>query len=211
MKHIWILGILPLLLLLACEEPIVAEPIRKQLSSKQTKHKKYGFFDDFDSKKEVPIAIGNFSTIIDLDNRMQDIACSDSLPKITFNSEDTIKTIYFSEGCRRNYICILIIEKNIIQVTKDSVFKGSDVLPIKDLFSIMDKDYHNFGNDLMYSDSPDRIGINIVYERDEKVEELIPLLDKITNAFEALNVNDPLRIYLSEKLMIKPPPPPPKT
>lgn len=211
MNRNWPLIILCLSLLQFCEKPRIIGPLENEYLGRQAVQKEYGFYTGSENQRKVTLDIGDYPTFRVLHSRAEKLACNDSIPQIVYNSGDHFKKISLNAICWEKFACVLIPERNIIQVTKDSVFKTADVLPIEDLFAIMDKDYHNYGKDPMYSESPDRIGINIIYESMETTEGLLNLLDQITANFDALNLNVPLNISLCEKLAIIAPPPPPRS
>jgi len=171
--------------------------------------KEYGPKDIVNDSLSVEIDLSKFPTYVELHDRMRELSCKDSTPKIIFKSDTILKTVYFPEACMEGYACILIKEKNVLQITQDSIFKASYELPIDSLIYFMEKDYLNNGEDPTLSDSPDKLSINILYTENQKTVNLIKLLDKITKSFDSVNVDAPFYISLFQKLTIKPPPPPP--
>ncbi|MBJ2173905.1 hypothetical protein JBL43_06615 [Aureibaculum sp. A20] len=155
----------------------------------------------------IEIDLKKYPTYLRLHNRMQELACSDSTPKISFRSDNILKTVYFPGSCQN--MPIYLREKNVIEITQDSVFKSINVLSIDSLYYIMKMDYFNNGEDPSLSDSHDRVRIRIQYDKDERTNELTQLLDKITKYFDSVKVKTSLNISLFEKLINAPPPPPP--
>ncbi|RPD96694.1 hypothetical protein EGM88_10060 [Aureibaculum marinum] len=103
----------------------------KQHSKKETLiRKEYGQKIVDNDSTYVAINIDNYPTYSKLDNRMQELACNDSTPKISFKSDTILKTVYFYQFCYTSGIIYCPRLKNIIEVTKDSVFKVTDNFPI---------------------------------------------------------------------------------
>lgn len=194
-----LLGLIFLILFQGCEE---SKSLNENIISKE-----YGqlLFDN--DSATVAIDVKNYPTYIELHERIQILTCNDSIPEITFKSNDILKTVYIEGFCE----CLFPMtkQKNIIQIIHDSVFKVADTFPIDSLYYVMKKDYHNNGKDLMYSDSPEKISIEIEYKKIDKTNKFLNLLDKITRCFDSIDVQTPLYIYLSQKKPALPPPPPP--
>jgi len=98
--------------------------------------------------------------------------------------------------------------KNIIGVSKDSVFKNKPY-PIDSLQSILKKDILNFGKLNQYSDSPERLIIIVNVEIDELENSLIELFEYYNEIKSESTDSIKLNINFSRWLEPRPPPPVP--
>lgn len=153
--------------------------------------------------------LSKFKTFNDLIKRIDKIYCDDSIPKITLKTDTHIKNIYPIAYCYEKFACILIKEKNIIEIHNDIVIKADRRYSLDSLIKIMTKDYFNFGKDPFYSSNPKKIVLYISYN-ENGLKKLPKLLEFITNTFEEINTKNELRISLHERIKILPPPPMPK-
>ncbi|MDY7395705.1 hypothetical protein UMM65_10660 [Aureibaculum sp. 2210JD6-5] len=196
--------------LLLCISFLLLQGCIKQKSSDDNLIKKeYGYKILDNDSTYVEIDLKKYPTYLKLHNKIQELSCNDSTPNISFKTKNILKTIYFNEFCYSSGMTYCPNLKNIIEITKDSVFKVGDIFPIDSLFYVMKKDYSNYGKDPSYSDSPERIGIAIQYEATDSTDNLIELFDRITRTADSIKLKTPLYIMLWEKIEILPPPPPP--
>ncbi len=165
--------------------------------------KKYeGFIIRSDTTKNYKVITlekyNSFYSLIDDINR---IVCNDSIPEIILTDNDVTKKIIISNFCYSNYGCVLIRQRNVIEIYKDTIYKSGKKKPIDSLFSIMKKDYFNLGIDPNYSVKPSKL---IFYLNDLK--GLKSYLNKITTYYDKLKINENLNIVISRRLEIMPPP-----
>ena len=143
--------------------------------------------------------------------RAEEIACKDSLPKITLKTDKTIKTIktiYFQNPCWERYLCILIKQKNTIKIHNDSIGKYYDNLyPLDSLTSILRREIENNGENPMLSDRPDKILIYISYDS-TGLDNLPKTLDRLTEVYSKITDSTNINIWLHERIKTPPPPPP---
>ncbi len=105
---------------------------------------------------------------------------------------------------------ILLKFKNILSVSKDSIYKGRKLFPIDSLANILKRDLLNFSTDEYYSVSPDKLMVSVTSE----LNHLKPLLIKIFNEYNKIKEESKesisLNIYLNRRVNIYPIPPPPE-
>ena len=111
-----------------------------------------------------------------------------------------------------NGIPIHVKYKNIISISSDSIFKNK-LYSIDSLDYLLKKDLLNFGKDLNFSDSPDRLIVSIEFPENGNINDVKDLMIKVFNSYNKLenkikdSVN--LNIFLNWKQeIIKPPPMP---
>ena len=140
----------------------------------------------------------------------------DSLESLNFNNQSSIMKIK-NGRIEYNFVAktfyhkqsppIFLKFKNILRVSKDSIYKGENLYSIDSLPNILKKDLLNYSIDENYSDSPNKLVISITSE----LKDLNPLLIRIFNEFnqikEKSNDSIMLNIYFNERIGIYPPPP----
>ncbi len=173
--------------------------------------KEFGLLQCQNDSLSVDLNLDEFRSWKALLNRIEDIVCSDSLPKIILKSDNLIKNVYLKNPCITGTGCILIKERNTIEIHNDTISKWyyNQQYALDSLAVLLKKDLENNGKDPRFSDSPEKFLIYISYD-DHDIEKLPILLDKLTTVFEQLSDKKNLNIWLNQKFDIPPPPPPPK-
>ncbi len=113
---------------------------------KQLVQKEYGKWNAENDSLGVELEINKFRNWKDLLERTEKIVCNDSLPKITLKTDKELKTIYFRNPCWKNFGCILIKQKNVIEIHNDTINKNDEnFYPLDSLESILRRDIENNG------------------------------------------------------------------
>ena len=84
----------------------------------------YGKWNSQNDSLGVELKLSRFKDFRELLIRTEDIVCNDSIPKLTIINKRKIKTIYFHNPCWDDYGCILIKQKNVIEIHNDTIFKS---------------------------------------------------------------------------------------
>lgn len=172
------------------------KPMEKEI---QLLEVEYGRLDNVVDSLSVEIDPSGFEHWSALVNRMEDIVCNDSIPKITLTLENKIKKIYFSNFCWEHYGCILIRERNVIEIHNNTISKtGKDLYPIDSLECFIKRDVENYGTNPSLCDHPDRLLFSISYD-DDQMECLFELLDNLTEIYARLTNRTDIKIVLVEK------------
>ncbi len=170
----------------------------------------FGLFENENDSIAVELNLTEFKNWNSLLERTEEIACNDSIPKITFENDSVTKKIYLRNPCWENFGCILIKQRNIIQIHNDTISKADRFYyPLDSLASILKKDFNNNGKIPSWSRNPRKLLIFLSYD-DEKISLFPKTLYKVVNEYEKLTDSVVLKIWLNEKMDIPPPPPPPK-
>jgi hypothetical protein len=156
----------------------------------------------------VELKLNQFKNWNKLINQTEIISCNDSLPKITLRTDNEIKTIYLQNPCWKNFGCILIKQRNIIQIHNDTINKYDDFYPLDSLESVLKRDVENNGKNFDLSDSPEKLLIDISYDKNG-IENLPKFLLKLTQTYEKITNNTDINIWLSKRFGDFPIPPPP--
>jgi hypothetical protein len=152
----------------------------------------------------------NVKTYEELIDRVEQIGCTDRIPKITLEDDEEIRKIYFLHGCNENGDKELIKARNVIRIYDDKVsdYFDEEFYPLDSLKNILDKNIKNYGKDWSLSSSPDKLIFSIVYDLDANPRRLKNTLLQLTKAFDEIGGRNVLRIILDKEMQIAPPPPP---
>ncbi|MDY2588509.1 hypothetical protein [Winogradskyella aquimaris] len=172
--------------------------------------KNFGLYENESDSIAVELKLNEFNNWNELLERTEQIVCNDSLPKITFNNNSIIKRVYLRNPCWEGIGCILIKQKNTIQIHNDTISKSDRFFyPLDSLTSVLKKDFENNGKIPSWSVSPEKLMIFISYDNNN-MERLPKTIERVLNEYEKLTDSVVLKIWLNEKFDIPPPPPPPK-
>ena len=113
--------------------------------------------------------------------------------------------------CWLNYACLLIKQKNVIEIYNDSVIKMNKFFPIDSLENILYRDFHNNGRKENLLQSPEKLLFQISFDQ-QSFENLERKLNDLVEKFERISKNRNINIWFNERLTeIEIPPPPSKT
>lgn len=154
-----------------------------------------------------PLAVSKIKSWDALVKSTDEIACENRIPVIEIPGRIGIpKLVFLRNSCRRNMACGLYRPRNIIFIKNNHITKNSLDLPWIMLEALVKKDLENCGNDINFSDYPDKL-VFIVSMDDPEIPELPKLLDRLTTSFEMISGRRDLQIMLDH--ILSPPPPPP--
>lgn len=169
----------------------------------------FGLYKNENDSIAVELKLKEFNDWKKLLERTEQIVCNDSLPKITFDNDSIIKRVYLRNPCWEGIGCILIKQKNTIQIHNDTISKSDRFFyPLDSLASVLKKDFENNGKIPSWSVNPEKLMVFISYDNN-KMERFPKTLERVVNEYEKLTDTIVLKIWLNEKFDIPPPPPPP--
>ena len=201
MTRLIITSCLALVLLVVCScQSLEEKTIHKT-------EKDFGRFVSETNHTAVELKLTAFKDWNNLYKRTEQIACHDSIPKITIENDSMIKRVYFGNPCWEDYACILIKQRNIIEIHNDTINKLDKYFyPLDSLTSVIRRDLANYGKNPNWSDKPEKLLISISYDKDG-IKQLPNTLEQLTQAIERVTDRKDISIWLNEKLFIPPPPP----
>ena len=171
--------------------------------------KEYGLFEDETGNIGVELNLADFENWKDILERTEQIACNDSIPRVTIKNDSIIKKVYLRNPCWENFGCILIKQRNTIQFHNDTISKSDRFFyPLDSLRNVLRKDFYNNGKIPSWSRNPQKLLICISYD-EYRIENFTKTLDRIVSEYEKITDSIVLKIWLNEKTEIPPPPPPP--
>ncbi len=184
-----------------------------QNSSKPTAQiikKDFGLLAKENDSISIELILDQFKDYDELIYRAEDIVCNDSLPKITLKNKNKTKRIYFRNPCWEELGCLLIKQKNVIEIHNDTIKKSYErYFTLDSLPSVLKRDLENNGKDPSLCENPEKLLIYISYDKDG-TKKLINTLNRLINAYEKVTDRTDLKIWLHKRLKIPPPPPMPE-
>lgn len=177
-----------------------------KLKQTQVVYKEYGLLNNQHTNGSVILKLKQFNNWSELVKRIEDVVCHDSLPKVTFKTADTIKTVYLQNFCNEKNTCIFIKQRNVIEIDNDIIYKSKKTYPFDSLKSVLRKDVFNKGKKPSWSETPDKLLIYISYDASKSIKKLTKTLDKLTDIYEEISTRKALNVLLVQKLKIPPPP-----
>nr|WP_321246988.1 hypothetical protein [uncultured Psychroserpens sp.] len=170
---------------------------------------KFGNQDIIIDNLGVELNLNQFNDFKELLSRVEDITCNDSIPKITLDVENEIRTVYFSNPCWENFLCILIKERNVIEIENDSINKSDrDFFGLDSLNFALKRDIDNNGKNPRLARTPEKLMINISVDGKKWKEKLVRNLELLTSTYTNITGNTNLTIVLVNPIKVPPPPPP---
>ena len=154
------------------------------------------------NKVIVQINIDSISDFKRFQEKIQSAVCSNEIPLILFQINDTIKKIYTTEFCWNDLIAPSYKARNNIDIKDDVIRKDEKIYSPDSLCSLMKKDFLNYGKNPSFSDHPEKLTINISY-RTKEFKNLKLLLNRITNCYDNLGIKTRLNFNFIEVIFPK--------
>ena len=165
--------------------------------------KEFGKWRKDSDSLSVELNLKEFKSWNALRERTEEISCNDSVPKITLKTEKELKTIYFQNPCWENFACILIKQKNVIEIHNDTVNKNfRNFYPIDSLKNILRRDVANNGKNPELCEKPEKLLIYISYDN-MQTEKLLKTLNIVTQEYEKITSKRDIKIWLNEKIQVE--------
>ena len=125
------------------------------------------------------------------------LACEGPLPTVKFQIGDTIKYVSFNNICWDNFICVLIKSRNVLSFIDDKVNRDR-IYNLSEMDLIMYNHYFNPDKSMYWSEDPRKAVISITY-KGKDIKHLSMLLNKITNAYDKLELELPLIVAIGRR------------
>lgn len=178
------------------------ESVQKEREVVQTE---FGILKPERDSLSVELDINNFNNWFDLVNRVEKIACNDSLPKLTLASDKALNTIYFLNTCLEDESMHLIKTKNIIEIHNNKI--NQNVFPLDSLESVLRRDIENNGKNPEWSESPEKLIVFISFDTKNEFDKLPHTLKQLTETYNRITNKTDIKIWLDNKEHFNPPPP----
>ncbi|MDT8346559.1 MAG: hypothetical protein RQ756_02055, partial [Flavobacteriaceae bacterium] len=157
----------------------------------------------------VELQTNQFNNWTDLVNRAEMIVCIDSLPKITFATDNDIKTIYFQNICLEEDSDKIIKQKRGFEIHNDTILKNrKTTFPMDSLKNVLSRDILNNGKNPMLSENSEKLQFFISYDKNNEFNELSKILNQLAETYYSITNKTDIKIWLIDKGYFNPPPKP---
>ena len=170
-------------------------------TEKQDKVSYYGLLDDTNRDLAVIVNPELFGSHLDMLDRVEEIACHDSIPTVRVNSEEEVKLIGLTNRCMDGIVCML---SDVLKIQDDLIMLGEPIT-LDSLSICMSEHYFNPKKRPYFSDSPLTASVSIVYDQND-LSNLDGLIERLIEEHAALDLDEPLKVHLDA---VVPPPPSP--
>ncbi|BDD12209.1 hypothetical protein FUAX_46410 (plasmid) [Fulvitalea axinellae] len=185
-----VIGLILLLinLLYAC---IGSKPQQKPIPQKI-----YGITEYINDSLSVELNLNEFDHFDSLVKRVDQITCYDSVPKISFLYQDTLRSLYLANYCNDDTYCYR--NRDVIYIYPDSITKYNyGAFPYDSLERLIRKDYENYDRDMRFAVSPFKMHMRLTDFHQPK-KTLPPVLSKIFKAYKSVTGKSNMAIILYE-------------
>ncbi len=133
--------------------------------NKKKEIKEYGFKQIDADSISVSIRISEFDNYENLLDRLKEIVCFDSIPKIVLETENKIRNIYPIEYCEIPMFHPRF--RNTFFIQMDSFIKNERKVEISELSTLMKQNFENMGVKEGFADSPEKVLFIFEYYEDK--------------------------------------------
>lgn len=197
------LQLIAILIIIGCHSPEKEKDTAQ--SEKQLIHSEFGKQITPSKRNSVELDFNHYNNWSEVINRVDKIACNDSLAKITLASEKEIRTIHFKNTCLKES-SIIVKQKNVIEIYNNSIRKNNiAVYPIDSLEYVLKRDIENKGQNPDLSESPEKLIISVYYDDKVKFKKLPDILKKLSDIYFRITSRKDLKIWLTGKEHFGPP------
>ncbi|WP_127137091.1 hypothetical protein [Flagellimonas oceanensis] len=137
----------------------------------------------------------NYKTFLD---RLKEIVCSDSIPKIVLETENKIRNIYPIANCEIPMFHPRF--KNTFFIQKDSIVKNERKVKFSELSMRMKQNFENMGEKPDFAESPEKVLFIFEFYRNKGVDGIERYLEIITKSYDSLKTKEDLKITFWPKI-----------
>lgn len=164
--------------------------------------REYGFKQKDTDSLNVSVRISEFENYGNFLDRLKEIVCHDSIPKIVLETENIIQNIYPIEYCE-----IPIFHprfRNTFFIQKDSIIKNEQKVEFSELSMVMKQNFQNMGGKADFADSPEKVLFIFEYYENKGVDGIEKYLEAITESYDYIQVKNELKITFWRKIDVIP-------
>tara|TARA_R110001583_G_C5469762_1_gene392712 strand:+ start:69 stop:677 length:609 start_codon:yes stop_codon:yes gene_type:complete len=172
----------------------------------ETETKDYGFPKNENGSLNVSLELSEFKNYGLLIDRIREITCNDSIPKIVIKQKNIVRNVYPIEHCEP--MIFDPDEKHYVTFRKGKPYRASTIIEIQSdsLGKKLTKDFSYYRNSNK-SKKPDNYLVIIESERNEKVNGIEKFLTDLSQEYDKLKTEKELNISFWEVMPYTPPPP----
>lgn len=169
---------------------------------KKKEIKEYGFKQIDADSLSVSIRISEFDNYENFLDRLKEIVCFDSIPKIVLETENKIRNIYPIEYCEIPMFHPRF--RNTFFIQMDSIIKNERKVEISELSTLMKQNFENMGVKEGFADSPEKVLFIFEYYEDKGVGGIEKYLKAITESYDYIKSENELKIAFWPKIDVIP-------
>ena len=162
----------------------------------------YGRFDKSKDSLNISIRIADFETYGEFLNRLTEIVCNDSIPKIVIETENNKRNIYPIVFCHPPSANPR--PRNTFYIDEDSIYKNYRQVKPEELYQLMSRNFNNTEQDIELAEKPEKILFIFDYYENKKPNGVEKNLELITNAFDLLETKNELKIIFGPRIDLIP-------
>ncbi len=164
--------------------------------------KEYGFKQNEKDSLEVSVRISEFKNYEKFLDRLKEIVCYDSIPKIVLETENKIRNIYPIEYCEIPMFHPRF--RNTFFIQKDSIIKNERKVEFSELSVLMKQNFENMGEKADFADSPEKVLFIFEYYENKGVDGIEKYLEAITESYDFIDSKTELKIAFWPKIDVIP-------
>jgi hypothetical protein len=160
--------------------------------------KEYGFKQENADSLNVSVRISDFDNYENLIDRLKQIICYDSIPKIVLETNNKIRNIYPIEYCEIPMFHPRF--RNTFFIQKDSIIKNERKVEFSELRKLMKQNFENMGENADFAESPEKVLFIFEFYENKGVEGIEKYLEIITKSYDSLETKYELKIIFWPKI-----------
>jgi hypothetical protein len=164
--------------------------------------KEYGFKQIETDSLGVSVRISEFDNYENFLDRLKEIVCYDSIPKIVLETENKIRNIYPIEYCETPMFHPRF--RNTFFIQMDSIIKNERKVELSELSTLMKENFENMGVKAGFADSPEKVLFIFEYYEDKGVDGIEKYLKAITESYDYIQSENELKIAFWPKIDVMP-------
>ncbi|WP_299715135.1 hypothetical protein [uncultured Tenacibaculum sp.] len=171
-----------------------------------TIQREFGKWKTKNDNLSVELNTKKFNNWNDLIERVRKILDNDSIPKITFTTNNEIRIIYFHNPFQKDGSLKIIKSKNVIDIHNDTILKHElGTFPLDSLQSVLKMDINNNGVNPILSENSKKLVISISYDKKNDFNKLLENLEELTEQYFEITNNTDIKIWLTDREFLKTP------
>ncbi len=169
-----------------------------------TIQREFGKWKTKNDNLSVELNTKKFNNWNDLIERVRKILDNDSIPKITFTTNNEIRIIYFHNPFQEDGSLKIIKSKNVIDIHNDTILKHElGTFPLDSLQSVLKMDINNNGVNPILSENSKKLVISISYDKKNDFNKLLENLEELTEQYFEITNNTDIKIWLTDRELFK--------
>jgi hypothetical protein len=164
--------------------------------------REYGFKQKDTDSLNVSVRISEFDNYENLLNRLREIVCYDSIPKIVLETENKTRNIYPIKYCEMPMFHPRF--RNTFFILKDSIVKNEQKVEFSELSKLLKQNFENLGKKADFAESPEKILFIFEFYENKGVDGIEKYLEIITNSYDSLEITNELKIAFWPKIDVIP-------